>query len=255
MLRALFCLLLGFLVAAAAYSGTAAFLRIRLTEPFRSRAVPPAWPLPDSTEPHSFWPRFPDLRSAKPEQRDAALGVLLALPADRLPHPTRKPRTWPLPLRIQAQALLWRLYRGKAYRVDGLELRLRRASPEPVRAGEPAGLRLTLENRSASVRRARFLTDLDQLVRAGARVQVVTRPPLKLRLGPAPPPPDRPGEPERVRGVAPLAYAPLRQAAFTAPGEYAVVVAVDLNDAHVPDLKLPRGILVSDTLRVRVEDR
>jgi len=255
MLRALLILVIGFLIAAAAYTGTTAFLHMRLDEPFRSRTVPRVWPLPDSTEPHPFWPRFPDLGSPKPERRDAALEALLRLEADRLPHPARKPEAWPLALRIQAHALLWRLYRGKAYRLEGLELDLSRPAPEPLKVGAPPGFRLTLENVRGAYPRSRVLPDLDRLVQAGARIHVVTRPPGRLRLGPPPATPDRPIEPARLRGVVPLSYAPLDQAAFTAPGDCSVVVAVDLTDARLADLRLPRGILVSNALRIRVTAR
>lgn len=248
--RLLLCFLFGVAVSAGAFLVTNLVLGVRDMNPLAARVLEPAWPLPESTQPHPLWTRFPDLRCPDGKRRTAILTDLLRLERRRLPHPARKPGSWDLSMRIQAHALLWRLYRGRGYRVSGLELRLEGPKSGSVVAGTPANIRLVVE--AVYGRKITgFPADLGRLLEAGGRLHVIAR------QGKAPVPAPAPGNetpmpPSRpvTRGQMHLHHAPLERAVFPEAGTCSLVVALDLTDVDLE--KTPQGILVSNALEVRV---
>ncbi|MBN2489461.1 MAG: hypothetical protein JXQ29_01240 [Planctomycetes bacterium] len=238
------------LVAAAAYHGTARLLGDRALDPLARRRAPPAWPLPPAGPPHPAWPRLADLRSPDVAQRETGLAALLALRPGDLPHPAHRPEAWSAELRGFARTLLWRLYRGQPYRLDGLEIRLERPEAGPARAGAPAGLRLTARSIDG-MRRPRFPIHLDGLEEIGGRLELFCRPHNALTTVVPPAESRTPAlELEPVHDVRPLVSSRLAAATFRAPGDHVIVAVVDLEDAAGPGV--PRGLLISNALPVTV---
>jgi hypothetical protein len=220
-----------------------------LSDPFPRRHPPPGWPVPPDGPPHPAWPCFAELRSERPDRREAGLAALLALEPAELPHPSRRPAAWDPELRGFARTLLWRLYRRFPYRVDGLEIRLEHRGDEPPRVGAPAGLGLTVRNIDG-LRRPRFPVHLDHLEQIGGRLLLFSRPAGSLRPGRAASVPDDAPPLEPVRDSREVRAAALDGATFGAPGVHEVVAVVDLTDAK--DRQLPCGLLVSNRLRLEV---
>jgi len=249
-MRAILVLLLGVAVSAGAYVCTARFLGIRDLNPFPSRIVKPAWPLPQTRDPHPLWASFPDLKSPDPERRTTILTALLGLDGAGLPHPALKPGSWNLRLRIQAHALLWRLYRGLAYRVSGIELLLH-GPDTPVVAGVPTDLHLSVR-KIMGRKLTDFPDDLNPLLAAGARIHVVGRQGMGPVLSPLHPGESMPdsGTPAPGNGRKLLRYGAFERVVFPRAGTCKLVVALDLTG--VPLEKVPKGILVSNVLAVNV---
>jgi len=248
MSRLLLVFLLAVAVSALAFFITSRVLGVRNMNPLAARGLATAWPLPESSTPPPLWARFPDIRSPDAKRRTAILTDLLGLDGSRLPHPARKPGSWDLSMRIQAHALLWRLYRGLGYRVSGFELLLEGPRSGIVAAGSPANLRLVVEA-VYGTKVSGFPSDLGRLLEAGGRLHVITRQGKALTPDiQAPTPPTRPVK----RGQMHLHHAPLERAVFPGAGTCSLVVALDLTDVDLD--KTPRGILVSNVLEVRVTE-
>ena len=257
MSRPLLAALVGILLAVTAYYGTLLYLGARPLDAFRPRSRPTDWPVPENAANHPFWVHFPDIQGKSPDRRTAAIETLLALDRDQLPHPAKRPSAWDMDFRAHVRALLWRLYRGRPFRVDGLELHLAYANAEPIRAGRPVTLTLAVEP-VGGLTRPRLTLDLDRMVQTGARVYLVTRPPGRALPRSATPGTSAtsgktsptPARPARIRERTPLHYSPFQSIVFRTPGPCTVIAALDLR--AVPGKDGPRGLLVSGPLTVQV---